>query len=72
MRKERFYSEEIEKIGKCSIQMIKSGGVRDHKLGNNARIHTGEIEENESVLFEDFLRTRNCELILDLRGRDNA
>lgn len=72
MRKERFYPKEIEEIGKSSIQMIKSGAVRNHKLGNNARIHTGEIEENESVLFGDFLITRNCELVLDLKGQDNA
>lgn len=72
MRREKFYPEEIEKVGKSSIQMIRSGAVRNHKLGNNARIHTGEIEENESVLFDDFLITRNCGLVLELRGQDNA
>ncbi len=72
MKREKFYSEEIERIGENGIQMIKTGAVRNHKLGNNARIHTGEMEENESLLFCDFLITRNCELILELRGSDNA
>lgn len=72
MEKRKAYPEQIEKIGENSVRMIRTGAVRDHKLGNNAREHTGEVEENESFLFSDFLITRNCGLVLDLRGSDNA
>lgn len=72
MKKQKFYPGYIEKIGKKGVHMIKSGAIRNHKLGNNAQIHSGELEEKESLLFNDFLVTRNCEIIINLRGRENA
>lgn len=66
MKKERFYPGEIEKIGEDGVQMIRSGAVRNHKLANNARTHSGELEENEALLFCDFLSTKNCEIIEEL------
>lgn len=72
MMNERFYPEEIEKIGAKSIKMVKEGTIRNHKLGNSAPIHFGEIEEQESALFSDFLTTRNCDIVNNLRGNDNA
>ena len=44
-KRERFYPEDIARIGEHSIQMVKSGVIRNHKLGNSAREHTGETEE---------------------------
>ena len=69
---ERFYPEKITKIGEQGIKMIKEGTIRNHKLGNSAPIHSGEIEDRESVLFSDFLTTRNCDIVNNLRGNDNV
>ena len=55
-----------------SIQMVKSGVIRNHKLGNSAREHSGETEEKESSIFIDFLSTRNCDLMINLRGNNNV
>ncbi len=72
MEKQKIYPKNIEEIGKKGIQMIKSGAIRNHKLGNNAQIHSGELEEKESLLFNDFLVTRNCEIVINLRGKENV
>ena len=71
-KRERFYPEDIARIGEHSIQMVKSGVIRNHKLGNSAREHSGETEEKESSLFIDFLSTRNCDLMINLRGNNNV
>lgn len=32
-------------IASAGIAWIKSGKIRNHKLGNSSRIHTGEVEK---------------------------
>lgn len=69
---ERFYPKDIEKIGANGIKMINEGIIRNHKLGNSSAIHSGEIEQRESILFSDFLTTRNCDIVNNLRGNNNV
>lgn len=59
-----------KEIAERGIQMIVDGEVRNHKLGNSARVHTGEVEEKESQLFRDFLPSKNCRIAYELTGSD--
>lgn len=54
------------------MRQIKSGAVRNHKLKNSARIHTGEMEEVECDAFCNFLMSKNYFLVDELRGCENA
>ncbi len=71
MSRSEYYSENVMERAKRNMALIRSGKVRNHKLGNSASIHTGEIEEKECSLYCDFLRTKNCDFIFGLRGSDN-
>ena len=57
-------------ISKHGMMLIKSGRVRNHKLGNNSRIHTGEEEKKEYQTYRDFLPGKNCCMIYELTGSD--
>lgn len=59
-----------KEIAKNGMLLITSGNIRNHKLGNNARIHTGEIEKRECQIYRDFLPSKNCCMIYDLTGSD--
>lgn len=58
-------------IAKNGIQMVLDGKVRNHKLGNSARVHTGEVEKRESQQYRDFLSTKNCRIAYELTGSDH-
>ncbi len=60
-------ASEIADIG---ISLIKSGKVRNHKLGNSSRIHTGEVEKKEYQTYRDFLPSKNCCMVYDLTGSE--
>ena len=57
-------------IAKNGMLLITSGNIRNHKLGNSARIHTGETEKRECQIYRDFLPSKNCCMIYDLTGSD--
>ncbi len=57
-------------IAKNGIALISSGKVRNHKLGNSARIHTGEAEKREYQIYRDFLPSKNCSMVYELTGSD--
>lgn len=57
-------------IAKNGIALISSGKVRNHKLGNSARIHTGEVEKREYQIYRDFLPSKNCSMVYELTGSD--
>ena len=54
MSEKNYYSKETEDFANESMRQIKSGAVRNHKLKNSARIHTGEMEEVECDAFVTF------------------
>lgn len=58
-------------IANTGISLIKSGKVRNHKLGNSAREHTGEVEKREYQTYRDFLPSKNCCMVYELTGSDN-
>ena len=52
------------------MALIESGKVRNHKLGNSSRIHTGEVEKKEYQNYRDFLPGKNCCMVYELTGSD--
>lgn len=57
-------------IAQNGMRLIASGKIRNHKLGNSARIHTGEVEKKERQIYRDFLSSRNCSMVYNLTGSD--
>lgn len=57
-------------IARNGMRLITSGKIRNHKLGNSARIHTGEAEKKERQIYRDFLPSRNCSMAYNLTGSD--
>lgn len=72
MNERMYYEPEIREIAKRNLQLIQEKKIRNHKLGNSAPMHSGEIEELECERFCDFLKSRNCFYVETLRGTDNA
>ena len=62
--------QRADEIAQNGIQLIISGKVRDHKLGNSARIHTGEVEIEEYQTYRDFLSSKKCRIVCELTGSD--
>lgn len=56
-------------IAQDGMALIKSGKIRNHKLGNSSRIHTGEVEKKEYQNYRDFLRGKNGCMVYELIGR---
>ena len=59
-----------DEIAKNGMLLVNSGKVRNHKLRNSARIHTGEVEDMECRIYRDFLPSKNCCIVLELTGSD--
>lgn len=59
------YANEIANVG---ILLVKSGKIRNHKLGSSSRIHTGEVEKKEYQIYRDFLISRNGYMVYELTG----
>ena len=59
-----------DEIAKNGILLVKNGKVRNHKLGNSSRIHTGAVEDNECRIYRDFLPSKNCCMVYELTGSD--
>lgn len=57
-------------IAKNGMALIKNGKIRNHKLGNSARIYTGEAEKREYQVYRDFLPSKNCCMVYELTGSD--
>lgn len=70
MNSGRMQAETSEQIAKNGVLWITEGKVRDHKLGNSAREHTGAVEDKERHMYRDFLPNKNCCMILELTGSD--
>lgn len=59
-----------EEIAKKGMLLVSSGKVRNHKLRNSSRIHTGEVEDKECRVYRDFLPSKNCCIVLELTGSE--
>lgn len=57
-------------IAQNGISLINSGKVRNHKLSNSSRIHSGEVEKKEYQTYRDFLPSKNCCMLYELTGSD--
>lgn len=60
--------QRADEIAQNGMKLIESGKVRDHKLGNSARVHTGEVERAEYQTYRDFLPSKNCRIVCELTG----
>lgn len=56
-------------IAQNGMIMIKSGKIRNHKLGDSSRIYTAEIEKAEYQNYRDFLPGKNGCMVYELMGR---
>ena len=63
--------KQAKEIADIGIALVKSGKIRNHKLGNSSRIHTGEVEKKEYQTYRDFLPSKNCCMLYELTGSDN-
>lgn len=68
LKREVAHANEIANNG---FLLVKSGKIRNHKLGNSSRIHTGEVEKKEYQTYRDFLPSKNCCMVYELTGSDN-
>lgn len=59
-----------QEIARNGMALIHSGKVRNHKLSNNARSHTGEVEKAEYQTYRDFLPGKNCCMVYELTGSE--
>lgn len=66
-----YVTVEVRQISERMMQMMKSGKIRNHKLGNTAVIHHGEWEERELGLYKGFLLSKNFNNVMQLRGNGN-
>lgn len=63
-------SEEVHNIGFETMNKVKAGKIKQHKLSNSAFAHTGEIENKELAEYIRFLPSKNCQLLLDIKGNE--
>lgn len=56
-------------IARDAMGWIRSGKIRNHKMGNSARIHSGEVEKKEYQNYRDFLSGKNGCMVYNLTGR---
>lgn len=68
MNKKIRQEESAAEIAKRGIRMVTSGKIRNHKLGNSSRVHTGEVEKREYQNYRDFLSGKNACLVYELTG----
>lgn len=59
-----------EDIAENGMRLISEGKVRNHKIKNSARIHTGTEEKREYQIYRDFLPSKNCSMVYELTGSD--
>lgn len=62
--------QNADQIAQRTMRLIIDGKVRNHKLGNSARIHTGEVERAERQTYRDFLTSKNCRIVCELIGHE--
>ena len=66
----KMQTELASEIAQNGMRLINSGKIRNHKLGNSSRIHTGEAEKREAQIYRDFLPSKNCSMVYELTGSD--
>ena len=71
MNTSKIKSANAREIAQNGIRLIHAGKIRNHKLGNNSRIHTGAVEKREYQTYRDFLPSKNCCMIYELTGSDH-
>lgn len=70
MERSKMQVRRAGEIANAGMALVKQGKIRNHKLGNSSRIHTGEVEKREYQIYRDFLPSRNCCMVYELTGSD--
>ena len=68
MRNQERRKETAKDIAREGMRLINCGKVRNHKLRNSSRVHTGEVEKMECDMFRDFLPSKNGCMVYGLTG----
>lgn len=71
MNNQKLQAITADEIAKNGMLLINSGKIRNHKLRNSSRVHTGEVEDKECRIYRDFLPSKNCCIVLELTGSDS-
>lgn len=70
MEKMMVQEDLARKIAREGMQLVRDGNIRNHKLRNSSRIHTGEVEKKEYQNYRDFLPSKNFYMVYELTGSD--
>lgn len=70
MKNQNLKTITADEIAKNGMLLVNSGKIRNHKLGNSSRVHTGEVEDKERRVYRDFLPSKNCCIVFELTGSD--
>lgn len=54
MEKSKMQVRRTSEIASAGMALVKQGKIRNHKLGNSSRIHTGEVEKESTRFTETF------------------
>lgn len=60
-----------QQVSQEALELLSTGKIRNHLLGNAAKEHSGAVETIERQRFRDFLRTKNGCMVFALTGSDN-
>ena len=71
MNNQELRIETAKEIAEKGILLLSENKVRNHKLGNSARIHTGQDEKEEYYIYRDFFPTKIACMIYNLTGSEN-
>jgi len=71
MTEMKIQKDTAQEMAERCKKLLQERKIRNHKLGNSAAIHTGEIERKEAQIYRDFLPSRNCCIVYSLTGSEN-
>ncbi len=71
MRDPKMNMDTARKIVEIGMSLLSDGRIRNHRLGNTSRIHSGEMEKKEYHIYRDFLPSKNGRMVYNLTGNDN-
>ena len=61
-----------ETIASDGMFLLKNHYIRNHKLGNNAAVHSGTIERKELNNFKNYLPSKIAFFVYNFTGCDNC
>lgn len=69
MENNTVYSKAVSEACKTNMKKLKSSRIRNHKIINSAKDHSGDILNEEKKNYMEFLPSYNFYKIMELTGR---